>query len=229
MHVQYDVPFTHILSFKAACSQQINFSSFVPRLRRSLEPFESFTPPSCCSFPPPLPLPPPGVTMSILFEGVFVPVVIGALSGAIIGQTANHVVSMGFDALQTTRERLHGLKQSKNKPIIAVLNELEGMDIDAKLLTVNSLIESLEKQENTDPKFVLALEQVKQCFEPIQITLDIIHKELEIHEHRYLAYYRSPHTTELLDSLRRKLKVLDQRCDWLIKITTIDQSQKPEA
>ena len=150
----------------------------------------------------------------------------GALTGAVLGQTANHLVSAGFSALSTTTEiTFHGLQgkleRSSNRFIIAVLHQLEAMDIDARLQTVGSLVNSLEGEMDGDATFRLALDHVKEAVPPIKEVLVRIQHELQDHEHRYFATYRAPYTDELVASLERKLKVLDQRVDVLLKVSNM--------
>jgi hypothetical protein len=152
---------------------------------------------------------------------------VGAISGALLGQTANRAVNLGIDAIATTGNvtyhALQGtLKSTTNPNIIAVLNQLEAMDIDSKLLTVNAMVESLEtKMGASDDVVKLALDQVRAAIPPIKESLIAVHAELQHHEQRHMAHWRSPHTDDLVDALGRKLAILDQRMDILVKLTAM--------
>ena len=101
----------------------------------------------------------------------------------------------------------------------AVRSELAALDVDAKLATVQALIASLAERETKDVEVMrVCVANVSESVEQLNSTLELIKTELELHQSRYFASWRSPNTAAPLEQLRLQMNVLDKRVDMLLKV-----------
>lgn len=145
------------------------------------------------------------------------------------GVSSKLVVSSIELCVSAANAALRALGPSQ-RPITAnplVKDELEAMDIEAKLQTVHALILTIQKARNNQTEPLdeadvvgVCLGQVRDVLESLTLTLNALNQELEEHEQRWFSSWRTPSTLPLVVTIRSKMLILDKRVDMLLKVKT---------
>ena len=149
---------------------------------------------------------------------------VGVVSGAVVGATSSRVVNNALDAaVHTVGQVSRGVANFDDYRLAfpEIFEELEGLDVDARLRIVLSLLNNADRRERTTAKgeetIDVCLSEVRSSVDSIAQGLEAIHRELREHRTRWFAAFRSPSVDGLLRSLRVRMGVLDKRVDMLIK------------
>jgi len=172
-----------------------------------------------------------------VYLGVQTATMVSGLSNKLVLSSVELAVHAAATALRALRPA--GGEQSQPQPALAdnahVKEELEQMDIEAKIRTVHALVLTIQKQragghaggepakddtQVPDESDVVGvcLEQVKEVLESITSTVTALREELDAHEQRWFATWRTPDTKHHLIALRAKILILDKRVDMLLKV-----------
>jgi len=177
----------------------------------------------------------------VVYAGVQTAAVVSTLSNRLVLSSVELAVHAAATALKAVRASEEG--QQKNlteNPLVR--EELEAMDIEAKLKTVHALVLTIQKQRGksvptnvtggstqiVDPSAIapqdesdvigVCLEQVKEVLDSITTTVNALHEELDAHDQRWFSSWRTPDTKHHLIALRAKILILDKRVDMLLGV-----------
>jgi len=159
-------------------------------------------------------------------------------------ELAVHAAATAVKAVRSSGDQPRNLAEN---PLVR--EELETMDIEAKLKTVHALVLTIQKQRSkslpsapssegqlVDPSTVpqdesdvvgVCLEQVKEVLDSITTTVNALNSELEMHEQRWFSSWRTPDTKHHLIALRAKILILDKRVDMLLKVRSFVGESAP--
>jgi hypothetical protein len=174
----------------------------------------------------------------VVYMGVQTAQVLSGVSNRIMLTSVELPVHAAATALKAIRSsNTEGADQKNLVDHPMVKEELETMDIEAKLKTVHALVLTIQKQrgksgsihangeesavpEERDESDVVGvcLEQVKEVLDSITITVNALNEELDMHEQRWFSTWRTPDTKHYLIALRAKILILDKRLDMLLKV-----------
>ncbi len=94
---------------------------------------------------------------------------------------------------------------------------LEDLDINSKLDIINSFVNDIEHQIQSDT-IKMALKYLHDILEKIKLEMENIRKEIEEHKQKYLYYLRTPSYKDIIKKLILHIKILDERFNLLIKL-----------
>jgi hypothetical protein len=162
----------------------------------------------------------------MLYVGVQTASMLSGLSNRLMFTSVELAVHAAGAALSAVRPIADSPSVAEN-PLVR--DELESMDIEAKLKTVHALVLTIQKSRATlngneddvvdDSDVVgVCLTQVKDVLESITTTLNALNEELVEHEQRWFASWRTPDTKHYVVALKAKMAILDKRLDMLLKV-----------
>lgn len=138
---------------------------------------------------------------------------------------------------------IHALRPSQQQPAITenplVKEDLQAMDIEAKLQTIQALVFTIQKQRNrasseqqhtydeTDVVDV-SLTQVKEVLDSLTKTFHELQLELATHEEKWFSSWRTPNTQSLVTAIKSKMLILDKRVDMLLKVRAFVKASSVE-
>jgi hypothetical protein len=155
-------------------------------------------------------------------------------------ELAVHAAATAVQAIRSSG----GEKNLAENPLVK--EDLEAMDIEAKLRTVHALVLTIQKQRGRSPTqeepalvehepvdesdvIGVSLAQVKEVLESITATVNALNEELDAHEQRWFSSWRTPDTRHHLISLKAKVVILDKRVDMLLKLRAFVGDSAPPA
>ena len=94
---------------------------------------------------------------------------------------------------------------------------LEDLDINSKLDIINSFVNDIEHQIQSDT-IKMALKYLHDILEKIKLEMENIRKEIEEHKQKYFYYLRTPSYKDIIKKLILHIKILDERFNLLIKL-----------
>jgi len=172
----------------------------------------------------------------VVYVGVQTAQALSGVSNRIMLSSVELAVHAAATALKAIRASNAGEDQKNLADNPLVKDELEAMDIEAKLKTVHALVLTIQKQrarsglpvggegaeqlEEKDESDVVGvcLDQVKEVLDSITSTVNALNGELDMHEQRWFSTWRTPDTRHHLIALRAKIVILDKRVDMLLKV-----------
>jgi hypothetical protein len=105
-----------------------------------------------------------------------------------------------------------------------VKEQLQGLDIEAKVETVQALLLTVRKnrnklnlEEDENDVINVCLKRVGETLQQLTTTLEKINTELTVHDSRWFNSWRNPDTEQLIEELKRQVVTLDGRVDMLLK------------
>jgi len=175
----------------------------------------------------------------VVYMGVQTASALSGLSNRLMLTSVELAVHAAATAVKSLRSSGEDQKSLAEHPLVR--EELEAMDIEAKLKTVQALVLTIQKQrsrsvssaiatniptseavktEETDESDVVGvcLDQVKEVLDSITTTVNALNTELDEHEQRWFSSWRTPDTKHHLIALKAKILILDKRVDMLLKV-----------
>jgi hypothetical protein len=151
-------------------------------------------------------------------------------------ELAVHAAATALKAMRSGNDQQQNIVEN---PLVK--DELEAMDIEAKIRTVHALVLTIQKQRQSEYRqsrdtiletenalpvspvdesdvVGVCLEQVKEVLDSITSTINSLNSELDAHEQRWFSSWRTPDTKHHLIALKAKTLVLDKRVDMLLKV-----------
>lgn len=126
---------------------------------------------------------------------------------------------------------VHSLRPSPSQPAITdnalVKDDLESLDIEAKLKTISALVQTIQRQqqhrharggEEEGDVVDVALGQVKEVLDSLTLTFHELEREIAEHDTRWFSSWRQANTASLVTAIKSKMFILDKRVDMLLKV-----------
>jgi len=164
----------------------------------------------------------------VVYAGVQTVSIVSKLSNNIMLSSVELAVHAAATALRALRPasangQIQGPSVTEN-PLVR--EELESMDIEAKIRTVHALVLTIQKHRGGNNETAVddsdvvgvCLDQVKEVLESITSTVTTLHEELDAHDQRWFSSWRTPDTKHHVLALRAKILILDKRVDMLLKV-----------
>jgi hypothetical protein len=164
----------------------------------------------------------------VVYLGVQTASILSGMSNRLVFSSVELAVHAAATAVRALRPSGGDQKSVAENPLVR--EELESMDIEAKLKTVHALVLTIQKTrgggggkqqvEEVDDSDVIGvcLSQVKDVLESITGTLTALNTELDAHDQRWFSSWRTPDTKHYVLALKAKILILDKRVDMLLKV-----------
>ena len=138
--------------------------------------------------------------------------VVGGTIVTLIGSNIVNTLVHGTIALLCSSASFIHRGTESNKMIEKIRLRIEEMDIPIKLKLVKKLLDTLPRNETND----ILEEGLVDIMFKIKSLLEWINYEIDKHNHKWFASYRSVSMDSKLDDLEHLLKILDGRINLLM-------------
>jgi len=141
-------------------------------------------------------------------------------------------------AYQLTRVMLYRAVEVAANTAISLLNSgdaesvgkvqfiLMELDIETKLKTVRSLLDSVETENYEESEFVqLCVQNVHDIMDSIGITLTRIQNSMDAHAKLWFSKYRSLNVVDDLELLKAQCKMFDKRLETLVQCLAVPSNR----
>lgn len=169
---------------------------------------------------------------TVVYYGFQTASILSGVSNKVVMSSIELCIYAASSALKAFRPLDNGVPVGQN-PLVK--DELETLDIEAKLKTVQALVLMIQKYRNENESEVIddsdvvgvCLMQVKDVLESLTTTLNGLRQELNDHDQRWFSSWRTPDTKNHMIALRSKILILDKRVDMLLKVRSFVSSVAP--
>ena len=102
----------------------------------------------------------------------------------------------------------------------SIKESIEKLDIKDKIMIIESLLNEIKKTP-IKKSVKLSTNSVGHCIEDINESLKELKARIEYHNTKYFNSWRSFNSDDIIEKLKNKNKLLDNRLDLLIKLLSI--------
>ena len=128
-------------------------------------------------------------------------------------------LSLSVDLIKNTSVKLMALDQPY---LVDIKNELEELDIVAKIDIISNLNDEIKENFDNLPKHIQkSFAYIVQILQTIEKEFETLNKRIDYHNTIYWSNWRHFYANDLICNIKKHLIILDKRLDLFFKIYNI--------